>query len=85
MMIELALQNGISGSGAAAIAAVGFFLAFVVVAYIAFRILRKTVKMALRVAIVGLILVIAIVGSISLWWFNSGNSSRPKSNSSRSR
>jgi flagellar basal body-associated protein FliL len=53
------------------LAAVVFFLVFAGVAYIAFRLLKKTVKMAFRMAIVAVILVIAIAGSVSFWWLGS--------------
>jgi hypothetical protein len=55
---------------------VGFFLAFVAVAYIAFRIMRRTMRMALRLAIVGVILLVACVGSLSIYWFGSGKPTR---------
>lgn len=48
------------------------------IAYIAFRILKKTVKMAMRALIVLLILVVAIVGGIALWSID-GISSSDKS------
>ena len=57
--------------GTVMIAAVAFFLIFVAVAYIVFRLLKKTVKMAFRMAIVATILLIAIAGSISFWWLGS--------------
>lgn len=50
------------------IAAVVFFLVFAGVAYIIFRLLKKTVKMAFRMAIVAVILAIAVAGSVSFWW-----------------
>ncbi len=52
------------------VAAVLFFLVFAAVAYIVFRLLKKTVKMAFRMTIVAVILVIAIVGSLSFWWLS---------------
>jgi NhaP-type Na+/H+ or K+/H+ antiporter len=57
------------GEGIGVIAAAVFFLVFAGVAYIAFRLLRKTVKMAFRMAIVAVILAIAVAGSLSFWWF----------------
>lgn len=59
------------------IAAVLFFLVFAGVAYVAFRLLRKTVKVAFRMTIVALILLIAVVGSVSFWWL--GKSGKPAS------
>lgn len=56
----------------AAIVFVTFLLA---VAAITFFVLKKAMKMAIRAAIVALILLIAIVGGVSLWMFGtSGNS-----------
>lgn len=49
-------------------AVVGFFLVFAAVAYIAFRLLKRTVRMALRMAIVAVILVVALAGSILIYW-----------------
>jgi len=56
-------------------AAAGFFLILVAVAYIAFRMLRKTVRVALRMAIVAVILLIALVGSIAIYWKGSSSTS----------
>ena len=56
-------------------AGAGFFLILVAVAYIAFRMLRKTVRVALRMAIVAVILLIALVGSIAIYWKGSASTS----------
>ena len=64
---------------------VGFFLVFAAVAYIAFRLLRKTVKLAFRLAVVGVILLIALIGSISIYWFGSGRTPGPRPSPTRSR
>ncbi|MDQ6787689.1 MAG: hypothetical protein M3033_12850 [Acidobacteriota bacterium] len=50
-------------------AAIGFAVFLIAVATITFFVLKKAVKMAIRAAIVALILLIAIVGGASLWWF----------------
>lgn len=60
------------------VVAAAFFLVFLGIAFVAFKALKKTVKMAFRVAVVGIILVIAIVGSFSLWYFSSGGSPKLK-------
>jgi uncharacterized membrane protein len=60
-----------TGQTFAAIVAVSFFVVLSLAAYVAFKALKKTVKMAIRLVIVMVILVIAVVGSISLWWFSS--------------
>lgn len=57
------------------IAAIGFVIFLLAVAAITFFVLKKAVKMAIRAAIVALILLIAVVGGISLWWFGSGENS----------
>ena len=59
-----------SGQMIGAIVAVAFFLILAGAAYVAFKALRKTVKMAVRLMIVVIILVIAVVGSASLWYFS---------------
>lgn len=61
------------------IAAVAFFFLFAGVAYIAFRLLRKTVNMAFRMAIVAVILVIAVAGSVSFWWLGTSDKAAPRS------
>ncbi|MGI8669013.1 MAG: hypothetical protein ACR2J3_04095 [Aridibacter sp.] len=49
------------------IAAIIFFVIMLAVAFIAFRILKKTLKMAIRAIVVLLILIIALVGGVALW------------------
>ena len=67
------------GGSTGIIAAVAFFLIFAAVAYIVFRLLKKTVKMAFRMAIVAVILLIAIAGSVSFWWLGNGKTTpRPR-------
>ena len=66
------------------IAATAFFLTFVAIAYIAFRLLKKTVKMAFRMAIVAAILLIAIAGSLSFWWLGSSRPA-PRSRSTQTK
>lgn len=57
------------GFGLAAV----FFLICAAAAFVAFKMLKRTVKMAVRMAIVAVILLIALVGGISLLYFNAGN------------
>lgn len=59
-----------SGSMIGIIVAGAFFLVLAGAAYIAFKALTKTVKMAVRMVIVGVILIVAVVGSISLWYYS---------------
>jgi hypothetical protein len=42
--------------------------------YVIFRMLKKSIKLAFRLAVVMAVLVIAAVGGLSLWWFSSGDS-----------
>ena len=57
--------------------AVAFFLLFALFAFITFRMLRKTVKMAVRMAIVAIFLLVAVIGGIALLLFSSGGTSKP--------
>jgi EamA domain-containing membrane protein RarD len=56
-----------------------FFLIFAAVAFIAYKMLKKTVKMAVRMTIVVAILLIALVGSIALLMFAGSKNPSPKS------
>jgi hypothetical protein len=62
-----------------------FFLVFVALAYIAFRLMRRSVKMAMRMVIVAIILGVAVVGAISLYWFGMGLAAKPKPAPTRAR
>lgn len=84
-MIAMLIQAAPGSTTIGAIAAAVFFLLFLGVAYVAFRALKKTVKMAVRMAIVGAILVIAVVGSVSLWYFSSGGTQKQKPPAERRR
>lgn len=81
MMLDIAPSGGMIG----AIVAVSFFLVLAGAAYIAFKALKKTAKMAIRMLIVAMILVIAVVGSISLWYFSSDVTPKLKPPASRKR
>ena len=63
-------------TGVAAI--VGFLLVFVAIAYIAFRLLKRTVRMAFRMAIVAVILLVALVGSVYIYWSKTAYNPRPR-------
>ncbi len=60
-----------SGSVVGVVVAAAFFLVLAGAAYIAFKALKKTAKIAVRMIIVVVILVVAVVGSVSLWYFSS--------------
>lgn len=64
--------------GAGVFAAVAFLLIGAAVAFVAYRLLKKTVKMVFRVGIVGVILAIAVAGSLSFYWLGGGKPSRPQ-------
>lgn len=66
-LFDVALSDTTTSAVGVAIAAV-FFLAFAGVAAVAFFMIRKTVKMAIRMVVVALIFLIAVVGSIALWY-----------------
>lgn len=51
------------------VAAVIFFVVFIALASIVFSMIRRTVKLAFRLAIVSVLLLIAVTGAVSLWWF----------------
>jgi hypothetical protein len=53
------------------IVATAFFIVLAGAAYVAFKALRKTAKMAVRLMVVVVILAVAVVGSVSLWYFSS--------------
>jgi peptidoglycan/LPS O-acetylase OafA/YrhL len=57
------------GFGLAAV----FFLICAVIAFVSFKMLKRTVKMAVRMTIVAVILLIALIGGVSLLYFNSGS------------
>ena len=61
------------GGGIAIFAGVAFFLVLAAVAFVAFLLLRKTLKMAFRLLIVAVIMVVAIAGSIALFMFGGGS------------
>jgi hypothetical protein len=67
----------------ALIIAAAFFLVLAGAAYIAFKALKKTVKMAFRMTVVAVILLIAVVGSISLWYFSTDVTPKLKPPASR--
>ena len=72
------LQGAPSVSTVGLIVAVSFFLVFLAVAFVAYKALKKTAKMAFRMIVVSIILVIAVAGSLSLWYFSSGGTPKLK-------
>jgi Kef-type K+ transport system membrane component KefB len=50
-------------------AGIVFVIALAAVAYIAFRIFRKTMKMAFRMAMLAAVLIFVLGSGVGLWWF----------------
>lgn len=65
--LDIAPSGGMIG----AVVAISFFLLLAGAAYVAFKALKKTAKMAVRMMVVVIILAIAVVGSTALWYFSS--------------
>jgi hypothetical protein len=60
------------------IALIVFLLFILAVAVVTFFVLKKAIKMAIRAAIVFLILIIGIVGAASLWYVGSDSNVNKK-------
>ena len=75
LLLDIAPVGGEIG----AVLGIAFFFIFALVAFIAYKMLKRTVKMAVRIAVVIAILAIAFVGSIALLWFGTsgGSGARP--------
>ena len=79
--LDIAPSGGMIG----AVVAISFFLIFAGTAYIAFKALKKTAKMAVRMIVVVIILAIAVVGSTALWYFSSDGTPKLKPPANRRR
>lgn len=75
-MSFLLFDAGIPAGTTSLIAGVGLFFILVAVAYVMFRLLRKTVRMAFRMAMLVTVLFSLAVGAIAVYWFSSGTSSK---------
>lgn len=84
-ILAIFFQAAPSGSTIGAVIAIAFLLVFLGIAFLAYKALKRTVKMAFRMAVVAIILVIAVVGSISLWYFSSDGSPKLKPPAERRR
>ena len=60
------------------IAAIIFLVVFVALAMVVLSFVRRTVKLAFRIAIVGILLLIGVVGAASLWWFAGGSGDKSR-------
>lgn len=67
---------GLPGGTTTLIAGVGLFFIIAAAAYVMFRLLRKTVKMAFRLAMVVTVLFTFVVGGAALYWFGTGTTSK---------
>lgn len=76
-MTLLFFDANLIGGGVGIFLAVAFFLILSAVAFIAFKMLKKSVKMAVRMVIVVIILAIAVTGTIGLWYASSRPSPKP--------
>lgn len=78
-----------SFGGIGSIAVIGFLFIVLASGFLTFIMLRKTIKMAIRMAVVAAILLIAVFGSIALWMFlkpsPSPRSNRPQPTNNRPR
>ena len=66
-LLDIAPDAGVIGKTAGIGAAAVFLLVVGAGAFIAYKLLKRSVKMAFRVAIVAVILVIGVAGSVALW------------------
>ena len=74
----LFFDAGIGAAGEIGVfAAIVFFLIFLAVAFVAFKLLKRSVKMAFRMAIVAIIIAVAIAGSFALYMFSTAKTPRP--------
>lgn len=80
-MLDIGPPGGAIGLGVG----FGFFLIVLAVAYVVFRMLRKTVKMALRLLIVAAILFIGTVGTLAFFYMGSGGTSKGRPAPTRQR
>ena len=74
-----------SGGMIGAIVAISFFLLLAGAAYVAFKALKKTAKMAVRMVVVVIILAVAVFGSAALWYFSSDTTPKLKPPANRRR
>jgi uncharacterized membrane protein YdbT with pleckstrin-like domain len=74
ILLDISPLGGGIGIGLAAF----FLLIGAVVAFVAFKMLKRTVKMAVRMAIVAVILIIAVIGGASFLIMSSGSGAKVK-------
>lgn len=69
LLFDMAPEIG----GIAIFAAVAFFFIGAAIAFVAFKMLRKTFKFAVRVAIAAVIMAIAVAGTAAFYFMGSSN------------
>lgn len=81
LLLDMGPPGGAIGIGLA----LGFLFVALAVAFVVFRVLRKTVKMAFRLAIVAIILTIGFIGTLAFFYIGSGSTpkNRPPANRQR--
>ena len=72
--------NPLAG-GIGIFAGVAFLLVFLAIAFVAFKLLKRTVKMAFRMAIVAIIIAIAVAGSAFFLTLGTSKPVRPPTHS----
>jgi hypothetical protein len=77
-------MTDLASGGVAAVLGV-IFVATLAILYFAFRMLKRSVKMAFRMALVAAIVMIMITGGLALWWFGTGTTARPKAPAGRTK
>lgn len=55
---------------------IAFFFVFAIAAVMAFKLLKKSVKMAVRMTIVGIILLLAVIGAAAFFFYGSSDGKR---------
>ena len=77
LLFDVPPPSIVPGGGYGIVAGIGFLLVFAGIAFVAFKLLKRTMKMAFRLAIVGIILAIGLAGSIFFWAVGTSKPSRP--------
>lgn len=73
MNFSVAILDVASTAGTIGLAAgATFFLIMLAAAYLAYRLLKRTVKTAIRIAIVLIMIAIAVIGGVSFYFFGGG-------------
>jgi len=72
-LLDIGPPGGAIGVGVG----IGFLFLAAAFAYVVFRMLRKTVKTAFRLAIVALILIVGFIGTMAFFYMGSGSAGKP--------